>query len=507
MKHSKCTAPRPTRRPSHLRRPDDEQIMRALDLSCRQDFLTFASACFELVTGEPLPRLFYIEAIAFELDQIWRGKNRRQIFNLPPGFFKSFLVSVCWPAYLLGLDPRIRVMVASSTLDLAAELSNLFRRILGSDLYKRVFHGTRISPTKNTEFEVVTTMGGYRLATSMEGARGRRADILICDDPIKPSDAQSQRMRDRCHELFCSALVPRLDDQANDAIIIPMQRLHHDDLCGWLLKKEPQLWRNLRLAAIAEADEEIRIGEGDDTVCLRRAGELLDPKRLPKSRLDELRSSLGEEIFAAQFQQCPVGPEAAIILPEQVKRCSSLPARTLSSYVLQSWDTALKGGGRHDYSVCLTLLVHDRCYVVIDVLRGRFDASELIEHAKSRAQSYRPNHIVIENSFGIGSMLVNHLRRAGCVVTPVKPEVDKRTRLMLQLEKIKEGRLVIPNGPSWASDFLDEILGFPNVEHDDQVDALSQALAYADQRVNAWLFTKEAVNGHAKLVHALSSPF
>ena len=82
----------------------------------------------------------------------------------------------------------------------------------------------------------------------------------------------------------------------------------------------------------------------------------------------------------------------------------------------------------------------ENCYVVIDVLRGRFDASELIEHAKSRAQSYRPNHIVIENSFGIGSMLVNHLRGAGFVATPVKPEVDKRTRLMLQFDKIMEGR-------------------------------------------------------------------
>jgi predicted phage terminase large subunit-like protein len=200
-------------------------------------------------------------------------------------------------------------------------------------------------------------------------------------------------------------------------------------------------------------------------------------------------------------------PKEQSSLPEQVKRCNCLPARTSSSYVLQSWDIALKGGGRHDYSVCLTLLVHDRYYVVIDVLRGRFDASELIEHAKSRAQSYRPNHIIIENSFGIGSMLVNHLRRAGCVVTPVKPEVDKRTRLMLQYDKIKEGRLLVPNGPSWASDFLDEILGFPNVEHDDQVDALSQALAHANQRVNASLFTKEAVNGYAKLVHALSFPY
>jgi hypothetical protein len=206
--------------------------MRAFILSCQQDFLTFASACFELLTGKPLPRLFYLEAIAFELNQIWRGKNRRQIFNLPPGFFKSFLASICWPAYLLGLNPRIRVMVASSNLDLAAELSNAFRRILSSDFYKRVFPGTRISRTKNTELEVVTTMGGYRLATSMEGAVGRRTDILICDDPLKPADAQSQRMRDRCHELFCSALVPRLDDQANDAIIVPMQRLHDDDLAA-----------------------------------------------------------------------------------------------------------------------------------------------------------------------------------------------------------------------------------------------------------------------------------
>jgi predicted phage terminase large subunit-like protein len=488
---------------SNLVRPENDEIMRALILSRRQDFLTFASACYELLAGKPLPRLVYIEAMADEIDLVLRGSRRRLMINGPPRCFKSFLASVCGPAYVLGLDPRKRIMVASNNLDLAADLSKASRRILTSDFFRAVFPMTGIS--RDAELEVATTAGGYRLAVSMEGAVGRGADILICDDSIKPSDAQPQRMRDSCHENFCSALVPRLNDQTNDKIVVVGQRLHHDDLCGRLLKNEPQNWPLLRLAAIAEADEKIGIGDGDRHVYLRRAGELLDPERLPKSRLDELRSSLGEEIFAAQFQQRPVRPEGAIIRPEQVKRCDRLPARTSSSYVIQSWDTALKSGGRHDYSVCVTLLVHDQSYYLADVLRGRFDPSELVQHAQSRAQTYRPNHIVIEDCFGIGSALVNHLQVAGYVATAVKPETDKRSRFWAQSLKIAHGRLVVPNGLSWVAGFLDELFGFPDVAHDDQVDALSQALAYADERVNAILWTDESLKGF--FVQALCFPF
>ncbi len=179
MRKAKSTAKRSIKKPSNLVRLENEEIMRAYIWSCRQDFLIFASACFELLTGEPLPRLFYIEAMAYELDQVRRGKNDRLMINGPPRFLKSFLASVCWPAYLLGIDPRLRVMVASNNLDLAAELSNAFRRILSSAFYESIFPGTRISRTKNTELEVVTTAGGYRLAMSMEGAVGRGADILM----------------------------------------------------------------------------------------------------------------------------------------------------------------------------------------------------------------------------------------------------------------------------------------------------------------------------------------
>jgi predicted phage terminase large subunit-like protein len=503
VKTAKLATPRSIKRPAGFIRPENDEIMRALIFGCRQDFLTFASECFELLTGRPLIPAWYVEAMAAGLTSIWNGKNDRLIINAPPGFLKSFLGSVAGPAFLLGRDPTKRVIVASSTLDLAADLSNPCRRILTSNFYKRAFPQTVISPTKNTELEVGTTAGGYRLATSMEGALGRRADILIIDDPIKPSDAESERMRDRCHQLFNSALVPRLNDQAHDPIVLLMQRLHHDDLSGRLLRKEP--WPHLRLAAIAEADEEIRPGDGK--VYRRKPSELLDPERLPKSRLDELRSSLGEEIFKAQFQQCPVGPEGTIIRPDWVQRCDRLPARRSNSYVLQSWDTALGSSQRHDFSVCLTLLVQDNYYFVLDVLRDRCEPAQLLEYARSRAEIYQPNHIVIEDCFGMGSALLSHLQGTRHVVTAVKPEGDKRTRLLLQSLKIKDRRLVIPNGPRWVSDFLDEIFSFPNVNHDDQIDALSQALAYADQRVNAFLWTAESLKGLANLNAALSFPF
>jgi hypothetical protein len=134
MRKAQCTAQKSIKHPSNLIRPENEEIMKAFILGCRQDFLTFASACFELLTGEPLPRRFYVEAMAYELDQIWRRKNRRLMINLPPRSFKSFLASVAWPAYLLGLNPRLRIMVASGNTDLATDLSNAFRRILTSEL-------------------------------------------------------------------------------------------------------------------------------------------------------------------------------------------------------------------------------------------------------------------------------------------------------------------------------------------------------------------------------------
>ena len=190
--------------------------------------------------GKSLQMASYIEVVADHLGQVLAGRCNRLMFNLPPRYLKSFITSVAFPAYVLGHDPTKRVIVVSYGSELAVRLANDFRKIISSPRYKSVFPGLQISKIKNTESEIVTTQGGFRLATSVEGAlTGRGADIIIIDDPLKPSDASSQAKRERVNEWYKTTLLSRLDDKQKGVIIIVMQRLHDDDPCGFILKNSP----------------------------------------------------------------------------------------------------------------------------------------------------------------------------------------------------------------------------------------------------------------------------
>ena len=146
-----------------------------------------------------------------------------------------------------------------------------------------------------------------------------------------------------------------------------MQRLHDDDLCGFLLRNSHD-WVVLNFPAIALKDEQIPIGDG--RFYDRHIGDVLHPERESKSDLDNIRSELGEDIFAAQYQQCPSQPTGHMIKRESIQRYDRLPIRTKSHYLIQSWDTAIKADARNDYSVCVTLLVDDqRNYYVLEVAK------------------------------------------------------------------------------------------------------------------------------------------
>ena len=173
--------------------------------------------------------------------------------------------------------------------------------------YQRLFPRTRISRSKNTELERLTTRNGYRLATSVDGTTGRGGNILIIDDPLKPIDALSDSRRENVNDWFANTLMSRLDDTVNGAIMVAMQRLHMDDLVGRLLRNSPNEWTVLTLPAIAEQDEKIQISA--DRYHLRHTGDLLHPEREPRSLLKSIRSQLGSEMVAAQYQQAPVPPD------------------------------------------------------------------------------------------------------------------------------------------------------------------------------------------------------
>ena len=441
---------------------------------------------------------WHILALAFQLELVRFGKNRRLIINMPPRSLKSIISSVAFPAFLLGHDPTRRIIVISYNADLAIKLANDFRTILKSDWYKRLFPRTRISSMKNTETEVVTTQHGFRLATSIDGTlTGRGGDIVIIDDPLKPIDALSDPKRERVNDFYYNTALSRLDDKKTGAIIVVAQRLHMDDLPGTLLRNSPNEWTVLSCPAIAEQEEKIQIGENKYHV--RRVGDLLHAEREPQHIIDELRAQLGPDTFAAQYQQAPIPAGGVMIKREWVQRYDQLPERESSSDVFQSWDTASKDGEQNDYSVCTTWLRHDYKYYLIHVLRGRFDFPTLKALAISHADMHKPNTILVEDA-GIGDGLVKELQNAGQSAVGVKPEHNKRTRMSIQSGKFASGQVFFPYDAPWLADLENELFAFPNGRHDDQVDSISQALAH---EISGFEWSQKSIDGLSRITEGL----
>ena len=253
------TPPGKRRIKSPLRLPSGSIIDRARNDACRLDFVSFIEAVFNLLApGRPFFMNWHILALAYHLEQVRLGLIKRLIINLPPRFLKSLISSIAFPAFVLGHDPTKRLLVISYGLELAAKFAHDSHILMSSGLYKGIFTGTRIA--RNAASEIVTTRGGHRFGTSLDGSiTGRGGDIIIIDDPLKLSDAESDIKREHVNDTYRNTIQSRLDDNENGAIIIVMQRLHMDDLCGTVLKHSDG-WTVLKLPLIAERDEQIQIG-------------------------------------------------------------------------------------------------------------------------------------------------------------------------------------------------------------------------------------------------------
>jgi predicted phage terminase large subunit-like protein len=298
-------------------------------------------------------------------------------------------------------------------------------------------------------------------------------------------------------------MLTRFDDHKAGRIIIAMQRLHPDDLCGYLLKTEPENWSHLSLAAIAEKDEEIQIGETQ--YYHRKAGEPLHALRHSAADWEALRRQVGPYIFASHYQQRPMSRETGIFNPEGIRRYDQAPTAVPPAYVLQSWDTALKTDTLHDYSACVTLLVKGVDFYVLDVFRDRLHFFDLVERAIPLARRYNPSNILVEDNGGVGMALVDKLKSVNLPATPVRAVGDKIARYSVQAAKVRSHRLHLPRYEPWLTDFEAELFAVPYADHDDQVDALVQALAHADEPKFLW--DEKSLAGLARFTEAICFPF
>src|SRR3972149_4392129 len=116
---------------------EDPKVLAAL---LREKFPSFVHRCvMTLNPGSPFLPNWHIDAIAYQLERVRNGEITRLIINLPPRYLKSLMVSVAFPAFLLGHRPGHRVFGISYGTDLAVKHASDFRSIVQSTWYRRAF--------------------------------------------------------------------------------------------------------------------------------------------------------------------------------------------------------------------------------------------------------------------------------------------------------------------------------------------------------------------------------
>ncbi len=443
----------------------------------RADFYSFLVRCFaELHAGKAFSPAWHVEAMAAKLQEVREGSTKRLVINVPPRHLKSLAASVALPAWLLGHDPALAIVNVTYGQDLSDKFARDCRAVMASDWYRSLF-ATRLASPRPPFHELATTGGGFRMATSVGGVlTGRGADVILIDDPLKPTDAMSESRRTAANDWFDSTLYSRLNDKTKGAIVIVMQRLHEDDLTGHVLKAGG--WDMVSFSAIAEADEEHAVETPFGRRSFRRpGGEALQEKRESLETLKIIRATIGEMNFAAQYQQTPAPAGGGMIRAAWFPRFlpGDLPA---FDCVVQSWDTANKPSEHADYSACTTWGLKGSRFYLLDVMRKKLSYPELKRAVVEQDRLFRPQTIVIEDRAS-GTQLIQDLIDAGLShVARHSPGGDKIMRLHAQTATIENGFVFLPDEAPWLADYLAEMTAFPAGRHDDQVDSTAQVLAW-----------------------------
>lgn len=458
---------------------------RIIDELLRRDFVSFVIRAYPFLRGgADLKPNWHMSAIAYQLDRITDGQNRRLIVTLPPRALKSMMISALWVAWSLGRDRTLNFVCVSYALDLSNKQARDCRAVMQSDWYQRLFPHTRIRVSRSAVHDFETTAGGGRLATSITGTlTGRGGDIIIIiDDPIKPDEALSDTVREACNDWFSSTLASRLNDKKKGAIIVIMQRLHPYDLVGML--QEQGGWDELSLPAIAQEDQHVPLTRG--RVHIRKVVDVLHPEHEPLEVLMSIQQTMGSLLFAAQYLQQPVPLLGNLVKRNWLATYTTPPERTGNAdRIVQSWDTASEQGTFTDYSVCVTALVRGRNVWLLHVWRGKVQFPDLVKKTIELATEFKATELLIEKASS-GRQLLQQLWREPVrgVPDPIacKPEGDKQSRFSGVSAMIEAGRLSIPKEAPWLGTFLAELLAFPTTRHDDQVDALTQLLIWVQKR-------------------------
>jgi len=403
--------------------------------------------------------------IANELQRIADGESRFVIIELPPRHGKSLSGTESFPSFYLAKNPDKRVIATSYSDSLARKFGRLNRDKITE--HGHLF-GVKVSKeNRSTNDWSIEGRAGGMIATGIGGSiTGQGADLLMIDDPFKnATEANSPTIRKKVWDEWESTLSTRL--HTNASVVVIMTRWHEDDLVARLLQNKAREWTRIRLPAIAEEDDLLG----------RAIGEALCPELgYDEEWAKTKKIEVGSRTWDALFQQRPAPGEGAMIKRNQIKFYTVLPSG-VENDVLESWDLTFKDSvGADSVSGQKWGRLGADMYL-IDRVNDVMDFTATLAAIRAFNAKHRSNRILIEDKAN-GPAVISTLKREIPGIIPVEPIGTKIARVSAIAPYWEAGNVYLPD-PSiapWVFDFIEQIVSFPFAAHDDDVDAMSQAL-------------------------------
>lgn len=455
------------------------------------------------------PHLTYLsDRIERAVQDVERGQNRFIATSMPPRAGKSTLTSLYSPLWMLRRHPEWEIVMTSYDGSLVTGWAREMRNFIED----RPDLGIILKPDGGAGGRWRTIENGGMYAVGVGGAlTGRGARVMIIDDPV--SDfvaAHSPRLRQNLWDWWLSVAQTRLEPPY--LVLVTMTRWHEDDFVGRLFSDEyegePKHWERIVIPAIAEKDD--IIGRQVDEPLLSPLIE--EDLEQADRRWEQTKSNVGSYTWFGMYQQRPSPPKGAIFDagwwrfwtwdPEKVQSDGRVvlldPGSITGGEWIDSWDLNFDSGG--DFVVAQRWVKVMANRFLLAQKRDRWSFTQSLREMKRwagintddtepdlfDAYDLRENpwgdkvHLRLIEKKANGAAAINTLRDAIAGLKPVNPKTSKVLRARAITPEVESGNVYLPHpsdpGNEWVTDLLSELRNFPNDAHDDQVDALTQAL-------------------------------
>jgi predicted phage terminase large subunit-like protein len=428
----------------------------------------------------------------------------------------STITSICWPAWEWTRDPRRRHLTASYDQRLATRFSTASRTLILSPWFQsRWGRAFRLKSDENLKTEYANDRGGRRLAISTSTGTGEHGDVLIIDDPHNAQEVLSDAAREQTIEWHDGTMTTRFTNSELGAEVIIAQRLHEKDLIGHVLAQEPEAWTVLCLPERYEPHHphrtpaKVRLRSGRIVAGDPREedGELLCPNRISDEANKARQRRLGAFRAAGQLQQRPAAREGAILkrthwrfFPPAWLEDGSRHHLPAFHGLVQSWDTAFKDRTVNDY---VAGSLWGNVGADMYLLAARKDhlslsgTKQAIRDMTGWAETCWPTlgmRILVERSAN-GPEVITELQREirGIIPVGAASQGSKVARAEAAEPALEGGNIYVPGAmapdlpsfydpaqtPAYAQSLIESCAQFPFGEHDDEVDAFTQAVNWS----------------------------